>query len=90
VVDSSGRSILAVEADSMSLRKTIPAGKPRDVAVGLGAIWVADASGYLHKISEAHFDIVETYEVGEPVVSVAVDEDRGFVWLRSFQQHKID
>jgi hypothetical protein len=60
-----------------------------DVAAGLDAVWVADRDGRLLKINEANSTKVDEVSVDGSVVSVAVDDDAGYVWIRTFGQRKI-
>ena len=50
------------------------------IAAGLGAIWVSDAGGFIHRIDPITMEVTEL-EVGGPIAAIAVDEQNDSLWV---------
>lgn len=53
---------------------------PQDMAVGLGAVWVADHDGSLYRVDAVTLE-VQAFPIGAEVLGVAVDERAEAVWV---------
>ena len=54
-----------------------------DVAAGPDAVWVADNGGDLIELDPVLREVVSRTPVGGPIAALAVDEERGVVWIRT-------
>ena len=53
---------------------------PQDMAVGLGAVWVADLDGSLSRVDLVTLE-VRTYPIGPEILGVDIDDDADAVWI---------
>ncbi|HET6791172.1 MAG TPA: adenylate/guanylate cyclase domain-containing protein [Actinomycetota bacterium] len=85
VVDSEGLVVL-VSLDTREVRQSIPiGGRPVDVAVGSGVVWIVDQRGeQLLTIDEMSLEPGESgVALPGPPAAIAIDEDRGVIWVRT-------
>jgi YVTN family beta-propeller protein len=81
VVSTAGNALAVVDPGSGELVADVPVGTaPSDVAVGAGAVWVANAgSGTVDRIDPETSTVRQTIRVGSSPGGVAVGE--GYVWV---------
>jgi streptogramin lyase len=83
VVDSEGLVVI-VDLQTRRVLQSIPiGGTPVDVAAGSGVVWIADQRGErLVRIDETSLER-SSFALPGPPASVAIDEDRGVIWVRT-------
>jgi streptogramin lyase len=83
IVDSDGLVVL-FDLHTRRVLQSIPVGgTPVDVAVGSGVVWIADQRGErLVKIDETSRER-EAFALAAPPAAVAIDQDRGVIWVRT-------
>jgi DNA-binding beta-propeller fold protein YncE len=85
VVDSEGLVVL-VSLDTREVLQSIPiGGRPVDVAVGSGVVWIADQRReQLETIDTTTLEPGESgFALPGPPAAIAIDEDRGVIWVRT-------
>jgi outer membrane protein assembly factor BamB len=84
VLDSVAGTVTPVDPETHHVGQGIRVGEsPVDIAVGLGAVWVAGEDGKVWRIdpSLSSGDPTVVVDVGAPIAGLAIDEDRGSIWL---------
>jgi class 3 adenylate cyclase/streptogramin lyase len=82
-VDPAG-IVIVVDLEARREAERIPVeGDLVDIAAGLGAVWVADHHGDVIELDPALRRVVGRTSVGGPISALAVDEERGVVWIRT-------
>jgi streptogramin lyase len=84
IADTSG-VVVVVDTARMAIERSVPVGgHPVDVAAGLDAVWVADQEGRLVWLDPIENEIVGHRNLDGQPGAIAVDEDQGVVWIRTF------
>ena len=83
VVDSDGL-VVVFDLQTRRVLQSIPiGGRPIDVAVGSGGVWIADQRGErLVRIDETSLER-SSFALPGPPAAIAIDEDRGVIWVRT-------
>lgn len=80
MLDTFAATVTFIDGSLNEARSPIGVGtSPNGIAVGLGAVWVADADGSLYRLDPVTLEVSAT-SVGTPLTAVAVDEADGIVW----------
>jgi len=70
-----------VDASSDRVGRAVRVGDdPADIAVGLGAVWVADHGGSLYRVDDVTLDVQE-FPIEAIVLAVAVDQAAETLWI---------
>ncbi|HEX5949739.1 MAG TPA: protein kinase, partial [Actinomycetota bacterium] len=81
VLDPAARTVTPIDPDTHTAERAIGVGPdPVDLAVGAGAVWVADQTGMVTRIDAVTSDVTQL-EVGSPIAAVEVDPTDGMLWL---------
>lgn len=82
-VDPTG-IVVVVDPEARREAERIPVeGELVDIAAGLDAVWIADRDGDLIELDPTLRRVVDRTTVGGPISALAVDEERGVVWIRT-------
>jgi YVTN family beta-propeller protein len=83
VVDTDGL-VAVIDLRTRRVLQSIPiGGGPVDVAVGSGVVWIADQQGErLVGIDETTLER-SSFALPGPPAAIAIDEDRGVIWVRT-------
>jgi tRNA A-37 threonylcarbamoyl transferase component Bud32 len=83
VLDRFARTITRVDAVTNEVGQPTPVGRgPTDIAVGLGSVWVTDQDeGRIYVIDPGLSKVVDRYELGAPLASIAVDSMNRILWV---------
>jgi streptogramin lyase len=83
LLDAAVGAVYSVDPISHAL-KSIPIGRgTTDIDVGLDGVWVSSQTGTLYRIDPTT-NVVTPFDVGAPLVQVAVDEDEEAIWVSVF------
>jgi YVTN family beta-propeller protein len=81
VLDTFAATVTFIDASTNEAHSPVGVGtSPNGIAVGLGAVWVADADGSLYRLDPVTNESTHA-SVGTPLTAVAVDEADGIVWV---------
>ena len=81
VLDKVAGTVTRVDTVTRKVGSPIRVGRsPQDMAVGLGAVWVADLDGSLSRVDVVTLE-VRTYQIGPEVLGVDIDDDAEAVWV---------
>ena len=84
IADTTG-VVVVVDAERVAIERSVPVGgHPIDVAAGLDAVWVADQEGSLVRLDPPARDIEDRLPLEGQPGAIAVDEDLGVIWIRTF------
>jgi DNA-binding beta-propeller fold protein YncE/predicted Ser/Thr protein kinase len=82
VLDRFAQTVTRVDASTNEPGQPTPVGRgPTDLAVGLGSVWVTDHEGRIYVIDPGVRRVVDRYELGVPLASIAVDPVGGALWV---------
>jgi DNA-binding beta-propeller fold protein YncE len=83
LVDSDGL-VVVFDLQTRRVLQSIPiGGRPVDVAVGSGVVWIADQRGErLVRIDETTLER-SSFALPGPPAAIAIDEDRDVIWVRT-------
>jgi DNA-binding beta-propeller fold protein YncE len=80
VLDTFAATVTFIDGSTNQPHSPVGVGtSPNGIAVGLGAVWVADADGSLYRLDAVTNEVSAT-SVGTPLTAVAVDEADNIVW----------
>jgi DNA-binding beta-propeller fold protein YncE len=86
ILDEAG-VLVAVDLETRRQDVQIPVGEfPVDLDAGLGSVWVVNEDGTVRQISLTLMSQEKTYDVGAPIGTLDVDEERGAVWIRTLRE----
>ena len=89
VLDKQVGTVTRIDAASHAVKSTRVGNYATDMAIGLGAVWIADRGGSLYRVDSLTLDVKE-FPIGAQVLGVAVDEAAEEVWIYAGYPYPVD